>query len=398
MAPGYRRRAYESSGTVMARNAGVSRSAVASLVVALAVSGCGAGDDAPTLPGEPRPLHGSALIIAEHLEPVPDSVAWFTDDEAFHRYFERVGRLWLTEEVPFGMVDPPEVAHDGRMAFVDPFQRQAFLLDPSGQMIAELYPDACDPGYGWYPGRVRFYPDGTLLVHGTPNRPPLLFDAHGGCIQKLELVDRARAVAPGPDHSLFYFVHGGDAHRVMWYRSPMQAGKVLGESSDAVNFLRFFVIEALESDDNGRAYAVLPPDGAITAYDTTGAPGQVMADPPGYFRPMRADTPRGMNIVGMRDAGITTVDDASIPYAIRLLDYDRLVVQYVNNFADEHSRQGVHVVATDGTVLTTEPILLTFYRTDFSAADGLIYTLDWDHPNPDGPYGNPSLVVYRFLG
>lgn len=368
------------------------------VTVSLTLISCSDEKISPVSSAELAELHGSAVHIAEHLNPIPEDEPPFINSPSFQRYFKRLGRIELSDDVLIGEFSSLQISPSGRLLIHDRTGHDVFLFEPDGRLVRTLSSEGCDPGLPWKPEGAVFSPTGEIFVTNNRNRD-VLFNADGFCTR---LVDRglvpSRSTVLTESGDLFALVTQGSSGRyIQHFDIDGIARPRIAESNEFSVILPLLIAGGLAQDDTGRLYLGLPVGAQISVFDTSGTDLGRVGTAPEYFRPIERDLPDNH----ARRAIFGVMETSSSIVAISLLDTDTLILFIRNGFEDYETSEktiGLHVMSTSGETLTSIPILLSGYKTMLlGARDGLLYRATYPDVDSDDD-GNQSLIVYRFVG
>ncbi len=374
------------------------------VVFCVGLSSCGGRKAAVNEVVATAPLNGSAAIVAESLKPVPDEESWFTESTSFKRYFQRVGRIEFDENALFKGIGTLEVSAQGRLLVADRAGNEAYLFDSEGRLLKQLSPESCHPGLDWRPFSAVFHPDGSILVVSASSAPSYRFNPDGDCLGSAMSAEAHITFAAGSDEGAVYaFRIGREEYSISQYDSTESHIKKVWADTRYKNTIRRYYAGGLVLGSDGRLFLSLPPFPVPIAIDLESGKASELGVPPGYYRPVGPDIPDGtMGIEALMSAMKKFSGGATIPTHLSLLDKDKLLVQYNNNYEDFQTSErgiGLHIISTDGRSITTESILLKGYLSHFAAArEGLLYRVTYPVELPDGSWTNFGLMVYRFVG
>lgn len=359
-------------------------------ILALAAIGCSPADHDAATTTEDRPLHGRAAILAEHVAPIPnDTLA--TISPSFDAHFEPVGMLELSDEVLLSSVSSIDIDSEGRILA---FERGGvYLFAPGGELISELSPDPCDPGYNFSPQSASFRPDGRILVTSGPV-DPLVFDREGRCIEKLITRRFARYTSPASVGIYQVFAPADSMFLALFDEAGQQTDRWEIESPFP-NLNSRMVSGGLVSNDE-KAYLAISTDASVRVFEP-GAAETTIAEVPAEFVPATEDLAAVRGMEALMEA-MRALPRRTMTTRLMLLDQNRLV-QFFNHgeetFATSERGSALRVIDTTGKTLHGPPIEYRGYQRNFvGGVDGLLIR----SIPPTLESGNPSLVLYRFTG
>lgn len=359
-------------------------------ILALAVIGCSQADP-DVVTTEDRPLHGRAVILAEHAAPIPhDSLTSISP--SFDAHFEPVGMVELSDEVLLNYVSSVDVDSEGRHLV---FERGGvYLFAPGGELISELTPEACDPGYNFSPqSATSFFPDGRILVTSGP-ADPLEFDREGQCVEKLVTQRFARYTRPASVGIYQVFARVDSMLLLLFDEAGEQKNRWVWEPP--FPRLNDVMLSGGLVTSDGMAFLAISTDARVRAY-RPGAPEMTIGDVPKEFVPATEDLGEVQGMESLMEA-MRALPRRTMTTRLMLLDQDRLVQFFRHGeetFATSERGSALRVINTEGKTLHTAPIEYRGYQRNFvGAVDGLLIR----SISPTLESGNPSLILYRFTG
>jgi hypothetical protein len=101
----------------------------------------------------------------------------------FEEYFKKVKQINLSPRIRLGEIGQIDIDNKNRILVTDRSVRQVAIFDSLGNLLKELSPEACNPGFNWNPISAKFNPRNGILV--LMNGPyGFWFDNNGLCIGK----------------------------------------------------------------------------------------------------------------------------------------------------------------------------------------------------------------------
>ncbi len=378
-------------------------------LVLVGFGGCNGTDE--ETPNSDQTLVRSAFteIIEEHLVPIEGDAYGFDASESLFQHFERLGEINFSDSVLIGTIGRLEIAGNDRFVIVDRQSQEVHIVHASGRHLGMLRGTDCDPGINWQPFDATVLEGGDILVVNSSARSLVRFNSDLTCQGFINPEEwwTGEVIGAGPDH-LYTFERGREGYGFVLRTGDGTEIKRFGESNRFVNFLwRMGGFNQMIIGPDGALIAGLPPHAAPIIFDSLDAEGRPLFEPPDYVRPMTDDMPASTSgdPSSIIEAMQEVTGDRTTLQGIYRLSSSSTLVRYRNNYREitDVDAYGLHVVHDDGRVLTPEPV---FYSrghapnysgfSPLAIKDNLLFSQRPARQEPDGDWGNPGLVVWRF--
>ena len=319
-----------------------------------------------------------------------DKVLYFED------YFERVGETQISDDIVFGDRVDPVIGPTGQILMLD--GEIAGLFDPSGQLITQITPEACNPGYEWTPRRAQFLPEGGFLVFGY-SRVGYWFDETGTCTNVFPHRPYTQALVLSADSSVYAAKLSNPEWQLVKYGPSSEDEEILLSGSNTQLATRI-IAGGLTQGANGDLYISAFHSPFVYRYRNGRL--EKLGYIPSYYKTIPSDLTE-TEVNNSNDAMEKVrrvITDHSSSGNILQLDGDKIIVSYINvdhpNPPTEMRMPGAfHIMDTDGFPITKGALFRDDIHPIF-AGNGSIFTRVYDESGLDDAPLNPKIVEYRF--
>lgn len=316
----------------------------------------------------------------------------------FEDYFRQSREIRLSDDIVFGSRISLEVGPQGQFLVMD--TEKAGLFDGTGNLIAEISPQKCHPGFDWNPAVARFLPDGGFLVTGW-NSEGFWFDEKGVCTSRFP-------------------------HRYSWTHMDMSADSTIALarfSGPEAHLIRLgprrAEVDTVFSGTSTLMQNRMPAGGLVTfqgethflvmghspfAYRFESGRIEKLGYLPDYYRPVSRDlTPDEManqqaffaRAQEILSANSTTGYLYSLSNDLLLLRHSN--ASHTNPNESRIPTAAIHVMDSNGAPITRGPLfLMDLNPATFS--NGSMFVFDYQFEDDDDALINPIIVEYRFIG
>jgi hypothetical protein len=325
-----------------------------------------------------------------------DPSLYTTEPQLFEDIFKKVSEVQLADDVVLGDRMSPVIGPQGQILAMD--GDLAILFDASGKMIAQVTPDACNPGHNWSPSNAQFLPDGGFLVFGF-SRDGYWFDATGRCTKVFPHRAFTRAITILEDST----VVAAKLSNVDWHlvEYGLEAADVDTLFSGIYTQLGTRIIAGgMISNNSGDLFIGVFHSPFV--YRFQNGQFEKLGRIPDYFNIIPSDLTE--TEIDDRDSWMQKMQgiirDNSALGSIFALDDESLAVFYINvdqpdDYAEVPSPTAIHIMDWNGNPITKGPIFLRETRPIY-AGNGAFYTRVYDESGLDEAPLNPKIVEYRF--
>lgn len=325
--------------------------------------------------------------------------AWYTDEPLdFGDYFELAGEVQLSDDIVFGSRTSLIVGPQGQFLMLDSERDQAGLFDKAGNLLANVSPEACHPGFDFKPMKAFFLPDGGFLVL-TFMAQGFWFDANGACTTKLPHRPYSSIFALSADSSLFASRVSQDSwHLLRFGTEESQVDTLFTGIPTRLSFR--FVGGGLVQGAGNDWY--LAGTHSPFVYRYRDGRFEKMGYIPSYYTPVQEDltTEEQQNVDALMERLSDINRSSSATGWLYQLDEELLVLRYmrVDDDGSERPNPGaLHIMDFDGNPITHGPLFLGELN-PFYFANGSMYLSEYDQSGLDDAPLNPKIIEYRFIG
>lgn len=343
-------------------------------------------------------------VWLDDIDPIPISEESSTSDPSlysdevlrFEDFFELEGETQISDEIVFGDRVNPVIGPAGQILMLD--GELAGLFGPDGRLIAQVTPDACNPGYEWRPSRAQFLPQGGFLVFGY-SRNGYWFDETGTCTGVFPHKPYSQALVLAADSTVFAAKLSNPEWQLVKY-GPLPGEEEILISGKNTQLATRIIGGGLARSSDGDVFISTFHSPFLYRYRE----GQLekLGYIPSYFRTIPSDLTEA-EVDNSRDAmekvrrAVTEFSTAGVIFQ---LDEDKLLlnffnVDHPNPPADMRLPVAFHIMDTEGYPITKGALFQDNVRPVF-ARDGSIYTRVYDESGRDDAPLNPKIVEYRF--
>ena len=325
-----------------------------------------------------------------------DPSLYTTEPQLFEDIFKKVSEVQLADDVVLGDRMSPVIGPQGQILAMD--GDLAILFDASGKMIAQVTPDACNPGHNWSPSNAQFLPDGGFLVFGF-SRDGYWFDSTGQCTRTSPHRAFTRAITVMADSTVFAAkLASVDWHLVEYGTEAADVDTVF--SGAYTQFGTRIIAGGMVANDTGDLF--LGVFHSPFVYRFQNGQFEKLGRIPDYFNLIPSDLTESEmenNDVWMAKAQGIIRDYSALGSIYRFNDESMAVsyfnVEQPNDFAEVPSPSAIHIMDWNGNPITKGPIFLGETRPSY-AGNGAFYTIEYDESGLDDAPLNPKIVEYRF--
>lgn len=321
------------------------------------------------------------------------------DGNSFKKYLEMVNVIQLSHETTVGAINHLDFDENGRLLVTDQIGSQVLLYDSTGQLLSELSPDPCDPGFNWIPYEARFYPDGSILVtNGGPWG--YRFSSKGDCIGPMDNSFIAPQLYDIDKNGNIYGVYKENSYYIKKMNTNGEEIKRSEYESAFANLFGQLGSGGLVCDDEGFVYLALPFSPYIRKYDSEGRFIGKIGWRPHYYEEIEQDIPYLAEPGQIHRAIQQVIQHKSITIDLFLLDKNALLVLYRNGYKAKrelNKEMGIVVISTNGIPLIKEEIQGDRKLWFTAAANGYVYREVLEHTLDSLSVDiNPMIEVYKF--
>lgn len=343
-------------------------------------------------------------VWLDNLELIPVSSESSTSDPSFcsdeildfDDYFERAGEIQISDEIVFGDRVNPVIGPQGQILMLD--GEIAGLFDPSGSLLAQVTPEACNPGYEWTPRRAQFLPEGGFLVFGY-SRVGYWFDENGICTNTFPHKPYTQALVLAADSTVFAAKLSNPEWQLVKYGTRPEEEEVLLSGSNTQLGTRI-IAGGLTQGANGDLYISAFHSPFVYRYREGRL--EKLGYMPSYYKSIPSDLTEA-EVNNSNDAMLKVrrvITEHSTSGTIFQLDDHSILlgfsnVDHPNPSTDSPMPGAFHIMDTDGYPITKGSL----FRGDIYpvfAGSGSIYTRVYDNSGRDDAPLNPKIVEYRF--
>lgn len=345
-------------------------------------------------------------VWLDDIEPIPVTAESSTSDPAlytdepldFTDYFELVGETQLSDEIVFGSMTSLVVGPQGQILMMDSERDLAGLFDTEGNLLANVSPEACHPGFDFKPTKAFFLPDGGFLVL-TAMAEGFWFNAEGGCTTKLPHRPYFAMFALTADSSLLAMHNSRDAWHLLRFGTNESELDTLFTGVPTRLSFRFVGGGLVQGNDNDWYMAGTH---SPFVYRYRDGRFEKLGYIPPYYRPVQDDltAEEQQNVDALMKRLPAINRSSSATGWLYRMDEDLLVLRYlrVDDEATEKPTPGaLHIMDFDGNPITRGPLFLG-ERNPFYFGNGSMYLREYDESGLDDAPLNPKVVEYRFIG
>lgn len=323
----------------------------------------------------------------------------YTDEPlAFDDYFELVGEVQLSDDIVFGSRTSIVVGPQRQFLVLDSERDQAGLFDTKGNLMANVSPEACHPGFDFKPMKGFFLPDGGFLIL-TLMAEGFWFDSEGACTTKLPHRPYASMLALRADSSLFAYRTSQDAWHLLRFGTTESEVDTLFTGIPTRLSFRFVGGGLVQGTENDWYLA-----GTHSPFVYRYRAGQFekLGYIPPYYSPLQEDLTEEeqQNVDALMGRMSELNRSSSATGWLYLLDSDLLVLRYMRVEDDDSNKPNpgaLHIVDFDGNPITRGPLFLG-ELSPFDFANGSMYLREYDQSGLDDAPLNPKIIEYRFVG
>ena len=345
-------------------------------------------------------------VWLDDMEPIPVSSESSTSDPAlysdeildFADYFELAGEVQLSDDIVFGSRTSIVVGPQRQILVLDSERDQAGLFDTTGNLIANVSPEACHPGFNFKPMKAFFLPDGGFLIL-TLMAEGFWFDEEGACTIKLPHRPYSSMFALKADSSLFASRASQDSWHLLRFGTIEFEVDTLFTGVPTRLSSRF-VGGGLVQGNEDDWYLAGTHSPFVYRYRT----GQFekLGYIPSYYRPLQEDlTEEEQQNVDVLMGRMSDMNKSSSATGwLYQLDDDLLILRFMrvdDDASDKPNPGALHIMDFDGNPITKGPLFLGELN-PFDFANGSMFLREYDQSGLDDAPLNPKIVEYRFVG
>ncbi len=339
----------------------------------------------------------------DSLELIPVSSESSTSDPSlysnevlsFDDLFEKVSEIQPSDEIVFGDQANPVIGPQGQLLMMD--GKIAGLFSSNGQLIAEVTPVSCNPGYEWTPRRAQFLPSGGFLIFGY-SRSGYWFNDQGECTGVFPHQPYTRAVVFAPDSSVFAAqLSNPEWHLVKYGPSPDDEEVLL--SGPNTQLATRIIAGGLTRSGDGDLF--ISAFHSPFVYRYRAGKLEKLGYLPSFFDAIPSDlTEAEVNSSNLAMEKVRqAITDHSSTGTVFQLDQDKIMVSFINvdhPSSPPESRLPIalHIMDTDGYPITKGVLFQEDIRPAYTS-NGSIYAVEYDERGSADALLNPKIVEYR---
>lgn len=313
----------------------------------------------------------------------------YSQDKNFNFYKHAIKKetIKLDNRIIIGFVSTLDINEKGDLLITDRITNKVFLFSKKGNLIRELSPDSCTPGFHWRPFDAKFDKQGNILVL---NSAPwgYRFNKNGKCVGGMDITFLgAPHISFLNDGSLVGYYNMEDGNYLKLMDNLGKEKKRFGKFPDEFKRI-IYRIEGggLVTDDNDNIYQINVVSPEIFKYDKNGNFIKSFSKYPSYFNGFEKDfystnpTENIKEMLKMKDKTLTS--------SLFLIKSNLLLLQF-----DAGKFYGLQICDTEGNYLNREEIILD--KPVINAKFSKIYFVNQPEPNKNGDLPNPEIEVYE---
>ncbi len=314
----------------------------------------------------------------------------------FGDLFASPDTIRLDSEVVVGSVSFLDVSQEGHLLIADRISKSAHHFSASGKHIQTYLIGTCQPDHA--DDRVklaRFIGGGRVMLLGG-NGSVAVFDESGGCAAtefRLPIgLEGACAIGDSVLMQLEYTpYHKPEVHAVTRDLETLDRWQIEKPEFPRLNGLyKGFGGLSMACFADGPYYKYAEWSDALPVFSR----GNVAQVDPAFFTKRVRDIGRGPDVLAMRDeineyptnSGILAIDSTT-----RMIVYSKLPIEW--RLPDVLLQTGIAVVSNVG-AFPARTAIVPFYP--IGAANGYVYLQADYEILPDGDFGNPLILRYKF--
>lgn len=345
-----------------------------------------------------------AEVWLDDIDPIPVSEESSTSDPAlyagepklFEDVFAIVGEVQLADDIVLGEGVSPFVGPQGQILALD--GDLALLFDAAGNLITQVTPEACNPGYEWNPSNAQFLPGGGFLVFGF-SRDGYWFDADGQCTGVFPHRAFTRTIALAADSTVFAAKLSSVDWQLLRYGRKAPEVDTLFTGRYTVLGTRVIAGGMSVSEDGDLFIGVFH---SPFIYRFRSGRFEKLGRVPDYFKVIPTDLTEaemeGSN--AWMQKMMAMLREHSALGSVYQLDAEHVAVTYINvefpnEFEEVPAPSAVHIMDLNGIPVTKGPVFIGDVRPVY-AGNGAFYTRVYDESGGDDAPLNPKIVEYRF--
>jgi hypothetical protein len=302
-----------------------------------------------------------------------------------------VDKVQITDEVLVGSVWAMDVYENEKFLICDRSGKQLLLLDQNGNLIKQLNPEECHPGFNWNPLYSFFNREGEIyIINAAPWG--FRFGPNGECIGPMDNTFLATySYTFINDGKMIGYYTAEDGNYLKLMDENGNEIKRFGEDEFPDRFKNFIKRSeggGVVSDSLGNIYQVNPNSPKVIKYNPQFQKVKEFEHSPDYFREIQEDLTsnpaKAIMDFGKKTRGKSLIKD------IFLISPDKLGVQL---YHQKEYPYGMIIYDLEGNCLIEDDIV---YKKEIKAAeDGYVYFIEQPAPDEEGNLANPVILIYR---
>lgn len=304
--------------------------------------------------------------------------------------FELIKEIKITNNLLLGSIWHLSCFQNKEFLITDNIGKKVYLIDNNGNLLKELNPEVCNPGFNWNPLYSFFNKEGDIyIINSLPWG--FRFSRTGNCLGPMSnafLGTFSVDFKTNGEVIGYYAMEDGNYLKAM---SPDgKEIKKFGEfPKEFKNIIFHFEYGGIITDDNDNIYQLTPVSTKIVKYDKHYKKICEFEYLPDDFFKVREDINLSDNPQELIFEISKKLEGKTFSNKIFSVNKKMLAVQYSRN-----NSYGLILYYTSG-----EPVIkknINFNkRIMASSDDGYIYTVEEAKPDKDGNLPNPSIQVYK---
>ena len=307
--------------------------------------------------------------------------------------FALIKEIKISSKILIGDISTLDNFNSQRLLITDRIGKKVFLVDDKGNLIKELDPEVCHPGFHWNPLYSFFNKNGAIYVINS-NPWGFRFDKNGGCLGPMDLEFLATySIDFKTDGTIIGYYAMGDG---LYLKAMTPKGKEItrfGEfPSQFRNLIYRFEYGGIVIDRNDNIYQVNLNSTKITEYNKNYKKINEFEYVPSDFHKVTEDISNNPQKVFSEIPQKTKGKSFSI--SIHLVSKNIIAVQYVPKTFE--NKYGIMFYYTNGEKVIEKKIAFNKIILD-SNENGYLYTAKQPEANKSGNLPNPVIQIYKII-